>query len=273
MSPNSKLIVYGTVSSQPVRAVIWPCLIKGIEIALAAPADITGYMQSPDYMKLNPMGKIPTIDDNGFILYEMPAILGYLCDTHHWNDLYPVDLVVRAQINQYLYTHQTLTRIATRKLMGPHVAAPFGGAGDEEGAVDPTEREMINTALKMPDMLAGGQRMVGRVVDVINSRYLGSDAPFLFNQPGPTIVDIACYQELSQLQPEWAGLFDYSPYPKVSNWLSRMADMPFHDSIHAYNRKLGDILKTPVTVERYLSACAAGEQALAEAGVEIMRVK
>jgi len=162
LSLNSKLIVCGTVSSQPVRAVIWPCLIKGIEIALAAPADIIGYMKSPDYRKLNPMGKIPTINDNGFILYEMPAILGYLCDKHHWNDLYPVDLVARVQINQYLYTHQTLTRIATRKLMGPHVAAPFGGAGDEEGAVDPTEREMINTALKMPDMLARGQRMVAQ---------------------------------------------------------------------------------------------------------------
>lgn len=37
---------------------------------------------TPAYRKLNPLGKVPTIDDNGWVLYENAAILNYLADKH-----------------------------------------------------------------------------------------------------------------------------------------------------------------------------------------------
>lgn len=38
--------------------------------------------KSPGYLKLNPNGLIPVLEDNDLVLYETPAILLHLADTH-----------------------------------------------------------------------------------------------------------------------------------------------------------------------------------------------
>lgn len=37
-------------------------------------------MKQPDYLRLNPAGAVPVLDDNGFVLTQNAAILGYLAD-------------------------------------------------------------------------------------------------------------------------------------------------------------------------------------------------
>jgi len=43
-----------------------------------------GELRSPDYLALNPRGRVPTIVDDGFVLYESIAILAYL--EQRWPD-------------------------------------------------------------------------------------------------------------------------------------------------------------------------------------------
>lgn len=38
--------------------------------------------KSPEFLKLNPMGKLPTIVDRGVVVTETPAIIAYLADIH-----------------------------------------------------------------------------------------------------------------------------------------------------------------------------------------------
>jgi len=45
--------------------------------------------QSPEYLKLNPNGKIPVLVDGDLVLYETPAILLHLADTHPQGGLLP----------------------------------------------------------------------------------------------------------------------------------------------------------------------------------------
>jgi len=69
------ITVYGSVLSPFAARVLLACAYKGLATNLMMPKD---GIKSPEYMKLNPFGKIPTIKDGSFVLYESTVIVDYL---------------------------------------------------------------------------------------------------------------------------------------------------------------------------------------------------
>lgn len=49
----------------------------------------TNSQKSPEYRKLNPAGRIPTLVDNGQAIFESPAICIHLCESHPQYGLIP----------------------------------------------------------------------------------------------------------------------------------------------------------------------------------------
>ncbi|HXD13009.1 MAG TPA: glutathione S-transferase family protein [Xanthobacteraceae bacterium] len=54
------------------------------------------------YLSLNPYGRVPTLEEDGFVLFESTAILGYLEATHPATPLAPADARGRALVDMHM---------------------------------------------------------------------------------------------------------------------------------------------------------------------------
>jgi len=61
-----------------------------------------GVVNEPFYRKMNPNGRVPTIEDDGFVLWESNAIVRYLAGTHGAGTLWPDDLRQRADADRWM---------------------------------------------------------------------------------------------------------------------------------------------------------------------------
>ena len=80
-----------------------------------------GENQNEAFAKVNPFKVLPTIEEDGYMLFESAAILTYVAEKYnlpdHW---YPKDLKQRGKVDQYLHWHHSHTR-GLAKLFFPKV--------------------------------------------------------------------------------------------------------------------------------------------------------
>ena len=259
---STTLTVYGHPASQPSRTVYWVCLLIGLEFRLGEQGQ-RGFLA----MGGNPRGQVPSIDDNGFLLAEMAAIVCYLADKHGWGAGYPADLQTRAKIQQFLHMHHHLVRMGTYHLMAPHVVGPLDLPRTDPNPLSFLQTWLIGRSFGEPDPLRSGGDVVKTIVGFLEEAYFTDETPYVCNTAQPSVADLACYSEIGQFR--IAHLFDFAPYPRTTRWLDVMAEVPYHDTIHAYNFSLGDIANRPNTMERFTAASRAGFQALVDTGLAV----
>ena len=67
------------------------------------PIDLSrGDQLTPQYLALNPNNKMPTLEDDGFVLWESNAILFYLAAKQRDSGLWPSDLKGQADVLRWL---------------------------------------------------------------------------------------------------------------------------------------------------------------------------
>lgn len=108
---------YYDIMSQPCRAVYIFLKMEGIPFNAKEMSLIAGENQHEDFLKVNPLGKVPVIDDNGFILTESTAILKYLSDNYASTDRwYPKNFERRARVDEYCAWYHVNTRLKSIKV-------------------------------------------------------------------------------------------------------------------------------------------------------------
>lgn len=103
---------YFDYNSQPCRALAIFCRIHGIQFEEEIVSFVTGQTRSEEFAKINPVKKVPVMDDDGWILTESIAIIRYLCASRNISgNWYPTDLKKRARVDEFLAWQHTGVRI------------------------------------------------------------------------------------------------------------------------------------------------------------------
>ncbi len=96
------LKIWGRANSINVQKVLWCCAELGLDFERIDAGMQFGVVDQPAYKALNPNGRVPTIEDNGFVLWESNAIVRYLAAKHGLGTLCPSDPQARADADRWM---------------------------------------------------------------------------------------------------------------------------------------------------------------------------
>jgi len=191
------LVVWGRTNSINVQKVLWCCEEIGVEYRRVDAGGAFGVVNTPEYRKLNPNGLVPTIEDDGLVLWESNAIIRYLAAKHSTGHLWPTDLRTRALADQWLdWSHTTYLPALRDMFLGLVRTAP------EQRDMRAIEHSRVQTAAAL------------EIVDAHLARheYLAGD--------GFTMGDIAMGCGVWR----WLSLpIERPALPNVGRWFNRLA--------------------------------------------------
>ena len=96
------LTIWGRVNSVNVKKVLWAADELGLKYERIDAGMQFGVNKTPEYLGMNPTGLVPTIRDDGFVLWESHTIVRYLAAKHGMGSLCPADLRARADAERWM---------------------------------------------------------------------------------------------------------------------------------------------------------------------------
>ena len=120
------LKIWGREDSLSVQKVMWCVRELGIPFEHINAGRQYGIINEPWYLKMNPNGTIPTIDDDGFVLWESNAIVKYLCAKHSSGNMSPTDPHDYALADQWISWQGTTLWPPMRQILLTLVRVPEG---------------------------------------------------------------------------------------------------------------------------------------------------
>ena len=115
--------LYGFGPTRSLRA-LWALNELDLEIEFIPVNLLAGEHKHPDFLRLNPAGRVPVLVDGDLIIPESAAIVLYLADKFPEKGLLPADLGQRAQVYRWIMfavteLEQPLWRIAKHTALYP----------------------------------------------------------------------------------------------------------------------------------------------------------
>jgi glutathione S-transferase len=161
---------------------------------------LKGQHKTADYLRLNPNGKVPLLDDDGFLLWESHAIMQYLADKSPGQTLYPESVQARADVNRWLFWSAYHFTPAVGFISRERVSKKMvGGSGEP----DPVE-------------IARGEALLMAAAGVLDAHLAGKQ---WIAQGQLTLADLAI---ASPLMHTAAAQLPVTGYANLQAWFARV---------------------------------------------------
>lgn len=190
--------------------VLWALEECGLAYQVHGLDDFARDLQSSDYVRINPFGRVPAIDHDGLILFESGAILAYLAEQS--GRLMPTSVADRAHALQWAFA--ALDTVET----------PL----TEIAAIDLFDADAEWAKLRRPALVT----MACDRLTVLDRVFSGKN--YLFGEQF-TYPDILMATSLRQIQ--HTGLLE--TFPNVASYVARCDGRPaWHKCLDLYKRRL-----------------------------------
>lgn len=162
-----------------------------------------GEQRRPEYAAINPNGKVPALEEDGFRLWEANAILQYLAAKRPDSGLLPEDPARRAKVAQWQFWDIGHWEPACAPVLFERCVKPLLGLGEPDAAN--VERGLAAYARVAPIL----DSQLGK------SRYVAG--------PELTVADFSLGAALNLAEP--AG-FALDEYPDMRRWHGELTELP-----------------------------------------------
>lgn len=194
------LKILGRATSANVQKVVWLCHECGIEYEREDIGGPFGGNDQPEYLALNPNGRVPTMIEDGFVLWESNACLHYLASGHAAGSWYPDDLRTRANAVRWM-------EWVTSTLQPAHVPV-FQGL-----IRTPPEKRDMDAIARGRDNLSAQMKILDKYLT--DSEYLTGGAITMGDIPAAIVTF------------RWFNLpIEREDYPHLRRWYDRIAGRP-----------------------------------------------
>jgi glutathione S-transferase len=160
-----------------------------------------GELRTPEFLAKNPNGRIPTIEDDGLVLWESAAILKYLAAKRPERGFAPS--AERARIDQWLFWWAADPEATFTRLLWERRVKPFLGKGGND-----------------PAIIADAEATFERFLPVLENQLAGKD--YVLGKL--TIVDFAIAPVLDIVS--FVNV-DLARYANITAWLERLRAKPY----------------------------------------------
>jgi glutathione S-transferase len=182
------LKIWGRNTSINVQKVMWAIGELGIQHERVDIGGPFGKNNEAAYLAMNPNGLVPTLEEDGFLLWESNSIVRYLAAKYGAGTLEPADLRLRASASRWMDWQLTVCAPAIHPLFWGLIRTP---PEKRDPVVINAAKEKTHTAMKILDaqlgrtpFVAGPTFSMGDIpVGLIAYRFrrLAPDAPKLAN--------------------------------------------------------------------------------------------
>jgi glutathione S-transferase len=193
------LKIYGIPRSRAFR-VLWMAKELGLDYENVPIGTDGSESRTPEFLKINPNGHIPAIDDDGFILWESMAINLYLAKKYSPASLYPVLPEDEARAWQWSFWGMT-------EIERPVLTALF-------------HRAILPEAKRDAKLADESERQLAAPLHVLDAAV--AHHPYLLGEHF-TVADLNVASILSWARP---ARIDLSRVPKMADWFKRCAERP-----------------------------------------------
>jgi glutathione S-transferase len=201
------LKIYGLDFSPWVNRVRFTANQIGLEYDYVQVDLLNGEGQSTEYKQLHPAGKVPAIDDDGFVLFESGAICRYLA-TKSDSSIYPDDVKTKAVVDQWTDFSVIHIAMAMQKVFFNRVVYKM------------MDKEQDKLSLKE------GEEFLQHFLPIIDAQlgtmsYLAGDT-----------ISLADMILVAWLDPAEISELNLSPYQHIYKWRNQLKQQDFYTKCH-----------------------------------------